>query len=73
MLRGGQVVFHSPQQQHDFNFPFQIGSFDSMSDPPQASQRFELLTQPGGYAGCHDAQMYDGGGWVLGGFFFWDS
>lgn len=40
-----QVVFHSPQQQHDFNFPFQIGSFDSMSDRPQSSQRFELAVQ----------------------------
>ncbi len=42
-----QVVFHSPQQQHDFNFPYQIGSVDSMSDPPQAAQRFELVVQPG--------------------------
>uniref|UniRef100_A0A7S0WYH8 Protein phosphatase n=1 Tax=Chlamydomonas leiostraca TaxID=1034604 RepID=A0A7S0WYH8_9CHLO len=46
VLRNGQVVFHSPQQQHDFNFPYQIGSFDSMSDPPQSSQRFELGVLP---------------------------
>lgn len=37
-----QVVFHSPSQQHGFNFPFQIGSFDSMSDPPSASQKFSV-------------------------------
>jgi len=37
-----QVVFHSPSQQHGFNFPFQIGSFDSMSDSPSASQRFSV-------------------------------
>lgn len=37
-----QVVFHSPSQQHGFNFPFQIGSFDSMSDSPSQAQRFSV-------------------------------
>jgi hypothetical protein len=38
----GKVAFHTPQQQHSFNFPFQIGSADSMSDPPSSAQRFEV-------------------------------
>ncbi|KAL6746431.1 Serine/threonine phosphatase, family 2C [Haematococcus lacustris] len=47
VLRNGQVIFHSPQQQHDFNFPFQIGSSDSMSDMPASAQKFELAVQAG--------------------------
>ena len=35
IVREGEPVFMSPQQQHEFNFPFQIGSADSMSDLPQ--------------------------------------
>ena len=38
VLRGGRVAFHSPQQQHGFNFPYQMGSPDSMSDNPSAAQ-----------------------------------
>eukprot|EP00983_Pelagomonas_calceolata_P047924 1140850-Pelagomonas_calceolata.AAC.3 len=41
------VVFHSPSQQHGFNFPFQIGSFDSMSDSPSASQKFSVPVEVG--------------------------
>ncbi|KAG2492655.1 hypothetical protein HYH03_009070 [Edaphochlamys debaryana] len=47
VLRGGKVAFHTPQQQHGFNFPYQIGSADSMSDHPSAAQRFEVTVQPG--------------------------
>ncbi|GFR43147.1 hypothetical protein Agub_g4170 [Astrephomene gubernaculifera] len=47
ILRGGSVAFHTPQQQHGFNFPFQIGSADSMSDHPSTAQRFEVSVQPG--------------------------
>ncbi|EFJ52734.1 Serine/threonine phosphatase, family 2C [Volvox carteri f. nagariensis] len=47
ILRAGAVAFHTPQQQHGFNFPYQIGSPDSMSDPPQSAQRFEIRVQPG--------------------------
>ncbi|KAF5829895.1 phosphatase 2C-like domain-containing protein [Dunaliella salina] len=47
IIRDGQVVFHSPSQQHGFNFPFQIGSFDSMSDSPTASQKFSVPVQLG--------------------------
>lgn len=38
VVRGGELVFMSPQQQHEFNFPYQIGSPDSMADTPHAAQ-----------------------------------
>lgn len=47
VLRAGAVVFQTPQQQHSFNFPYQIGSKDSMSDPPSAAQRFSVDVLPG--------------------------
>ncbi|PNH00106.1 putative protein phosphatase 2C 80, partial [Tetrabaena socialis] len=47
ILRAGKVAFHTPQQQHGFNFPFQIGSPDSMSDQPSSAQQFEMTVQPG--------------------------
>ncbi|PNW81687.1 hypothetical protein CHLRE_06g256300v5 [Chlamydomonas reinhardtii] len=47
ILRAGKVAFHTPQQQHGFNFPYQIGSADSMSDSPSSAQRFEVAVQPG--------------------------
>jgi len=47
IIRNGEVVFHSPSQQHGFNFPFQIGSFDSMSDSPSASQKFSVPVEVG--------------------------
>eukprot|EP00878_Enallax_costatus_P008709 GHUV01009103.1.p1 GENE.GHUV01009103.1~~GHUV01009103.1.p1 ORF type:complete len:488 (+),score=119.48 GHUV01009103.1:162-1466(+) len=37
LVRDGVATFQSPQQQHNFNFPFQLGSADSMSDQPQAA------------------------------------
>lgn len=37
-----QIVFKSPQQQHDFNFPYQLGSGDGMSDPPEAAATFSV-------------------------------
>lgn len=42
VVRSGDLAFMSPQQQHDFNFPFQIGSADSMSDAPSDAQRFSI-------------------------------
>ena len=47
VVRQGEVAFMSPQQQHEFNFPYQIGSPDSMGDLPQAAQRFVIEVQPG--------------------------
>jgi protein phosphatase PTC7 len=37
LVRDGVATFQCPQQQHNFNFPFQLGSADSMSDQPQAA------------------------------------
>lgn len=37
LVRDGVATFQSPQQQHNFNFPFQLGSAESMSDQPQAA------------------------------------
>jgi protein phosphatase PTC7 len=47
VVRGGQTAFQSPQQQHNFNFPYQLGSAESMSDQPQAAMRFEMEVAPG--------------------------
>lgn len=47
VVRDGELAFMSPQQQHEFNFPYQIGSSDSMADSPGAAQRFTLDVEPG--------------------------
>ncbi|KAI8473568.1 MAG: phosphatase 2C-like domain-containing protein [Monoraphidium minutum] len=48
LVRGGAAAFQSPQQQHNFNFPYQLGSADGgASDHPQSAMRFELTVQPG--------------------------
>ncbi len=38
VVRRGGLHFMSPQQQHEFNFPYQIGSSDAMGDSPAAAQ-----------------------------------
>jgi protein phosphatase PTC7 len=35
VVRAGKVAFQCPQQQHRFNFPYQLGSLGSMSDKPE--------------------------------------
>lgn len=47
IVRDGALNFMSPQQQHEFNFPYQIGSIDSMADAPTAAQRFSLKVNEG--------------------------
>jgi protein phosphatase PTC7 len=48
IVRDGAPAFQSPQQQHNFNFPYQLGSADGgASDHPQSAMRFELTVQPG--------------------------
>ena len=37
VVRGPALLFMSPQQQHEFNFPYQIGSADAMADTPAVS------------------------------------
>ena len=43
----GRVAFKSPQQQHGFNFPFQLGAAGSASDSPADAEEFLLRTSPG--------------------------
>ncbi|GBF96905.1 phosphatase 2C-like [Raphidocelis subcapitata] len=48
VVRDGAAAFQSPQQQHNFNFPYQLGSADGgASDHPQSAMRFELTVRPG--------------------------
>ena len=47
VVRDGELAFMSPQQQHEFNFPYQLGSIDSMADMPSAAQRFAIDVQIG--------------------------
>lgn len=47
VVRQGDLLFMSPQQQHEFNFPYQLGSADSMADSPSAAQTFSISVQPG--------------------------
>jgi protein phosphatase PTC7 len=48
IVRDGGPAFQSPQQQHNFNFPYQLGSADGgASDHPQSAMRFELTVQDG--------------------------
>jgi protein phosphatase PTC7 len=50
LVRDGVATFQCPQQQHNFNFPFQLGSADSMSDQPQAAM-VSRQSCPGGPVG----------------------
>lgn len=43
----GRVAFKSPQQQHGFNFPYQLGAAGSASDSPADAEEFLLPTNPG--------------------------
>lgn len=47
IVRDGKLVFQTPQQQHSFNFPYQIGSEDGAGDQPDCAQVFEFTVQPG--------------------------
>jgi len=47
LVRDGLVEYISPQQQHEFNFPYQIGSPDSMSDLPTAAQNLSVHVEAG--------------------------
>ena len=40
VVRNGSAAFQTTQQQHDFNFPFQLGSkaMGAMTDGPEAAQ-----------------------------------
>jgi len=38
VIRGGAVLKASQQQQHQFNFPYQIGGKEAMGDHPSVAQ-----------------------------------
>jgi protein phosphatase PTC7 len=45
VLRGQNIVYRTKEQQHSFNFPYQIGT--GSADKPQHSQRIAVNVQPG--------------------------
>jgi len=47
VMRGEDMIFKSPSQQREFNFPYQLGSPGSMSDTPDVAQSFTLPLAPG--------------------------
>jgi protein phosphatase PTC7 len=46
VLRDGGVLYRAPQQQHEFNFPFQLSSRRG-ADMPTDAQLHEVAVQPG--------------------------
>eukprot|EP00746_Dinoflagellata_sp_MGD_P164046 gnl/MRDRNA2_/MRDRNA2_92459_c0_seq1.p1 gnl/MRDRNA2_/MRDRNA2_92459_c0~~gnl/MRDRNA2_/MRDRNA2_92459_c0_seq1.p1 ORF type:complete len:406 (+),score=61.04 gnl/MRDRNA2_/MRDRNA2_92459_c0_seq1:107-1324(+) len=47
VIREGSMIFQSPSQQHEFNYPFQLGGPESMSDTPDAADTFTIEVLPG--------------------------
>jgi protein phosphatase PTC7 len=47
VARGGALAFKSPQQQHGFNFPYQLGAPGSASDAPSDADTFAVAVRPG--------------------------
>lgn len=45
VVRGAEIVFRTKEQQHSFNFPYQIGT--GSADKPEHSQRLAVEVQPG--------------------------
>jgi protein phosphatase PTC7 len=45
VLRGLEIVYRTKEQQHSFNFPYQIGT--GSADKPQHAQRITVEVQPG--------------------------
>jgi len=45
VLRGQNIVYRTKEQQHSFNFPYQIGT--GSADRPDHSQRIAVTVQPG--------------------------
>lgn len=44
IIRGLEIVYRTKEQQHSFNFPYQIGT--GSADKPQHSQRIQVEVQP---------------------------
>jgi serine/threonine protein phosphatase PrpC len=45
VIRGGEPIFRSEEQQHSFNFPFQLGT--NSRDTPHDTQTFTIKIQEG--------------------------
>lgn len=45
VVRGEKLVLKTPEQQHDFNFPYQLDS--TGKDKPEQAQKFELPVEKG--------------------------
>jgi hypothetical protein len=45
LIRGGEAIFRSEEQQHSFNYPFQLGT--SSKDSPEDTQSYVLKIQAG--------------------------
>jgi len=57
VVRGLDIVFRSKEQQHSFNFPYQIGT--GSADKPQHSQRLTVEVQPGDLIICGTDGLWD--------------
>ena len=47
VLRKDKVIFQSPTQQYQFNFPYQIGYDTSLNNSPDQAEDFCIVVQPG--------------------------
>jgi len=47
ILRKDEVIFKSPPQQYQFNFPYQIGYDTTMNNTPEQAEDFCVTVQPG--------------------------
>ncbi|KAK9828690.1 hypothetical protein WJX72_001546 [[Myrmecia] bisecta] len=59
VLRGEEVIFRSPTQQHAFNFPYQLGSPGTNSDPPAVAELFSVDVAAGDVVICGTDGLWD--------------
>jgi len=57
VIRGLDIVFRTKEQQHSFNFPYQIGT--GSADMPYHSQRLIVDVQPGDLIICGTDGLWD--------------
>jgi protein phosphatase PTC7 len=46
VLRGGEIVIKTTQQQHKFNFPYQCSAPGAGGDSPATADRYEFTLLP---------------------------
>ena len=59
VIRDGEVVFKSEQQQHSFNFPYQLCGQKKYSDDPDSAEVFELNVEAGDIVVCGTDGLFD--------------